>query len=93
MYAGHLGYWVSTASGTVSTGACDLYGYVIVSDGANAGTVTFRDGGASGTEQWYDSITATAGDCARVMFPHPLKFDTNLYIEVSNIDTISALTS
>ncbi|MFA5054250.1 MAG: hypothetical protein WC565_09340 [Parcubacteria group bacterium] len=91
MYAGDLNYYVATTDGTASAGACRLWGYVIVSDGSNAGTVSFLDGGSGGTQKWYDSVLATAGATTRFEFPQPLKFGTNLYLDVTNIGTISLL--
>lgn len=90
MFPGDLNYYVATTDGTASAGPCRLWGYVIVSNGANAGTVSFLDG-VGGTQQWYDSVLATAGATTRFEFPVGLKFPTALYIDQTNIGTISVI--
>jgi len=89
MFAGDLNYYVATTDGTASAGAGRLWGYVIITDGSHAGTVSFLDGGSGGTEIWYDSVTATAGDVARFAFPQGLKFGTNLFLNVTDISKVS----
>jgi len=91
MFPGDLNYYVATTDGTASAGPCRLWGYVIVSNGANAGTVSFLDGGSGGTEKWYDSVLATAGSTTRFQFPQPLKFSTNLFIDTTNTGKISVI--
>lgn len=90
MFPGDLNYYVATTDGTASAGPCRLWGYTIVSNGSNAGTVSFLDG-VGGTEKWYDSVLATAGATSKFQFPVGLKFATALYIDVTNVGTISAI--
>ncbi|MDD3134945.1 MAG: hypothetical protein PHF64_00450 [Methanoregula sp.] len=90
MFPGDLNYYVATTDGTASAGPCRLWGYVVISDGSHAGTVSFLDG-VGGTQQWYDVVPATANASVRYQFPVGLKFPTALYIDQTTIGTISVI--
>ena len=89
MFAGDLNYYVATTDGTASVGPGRLWGYVIITDGSHAGTVSFLDGGSGGTEIWSETVAAAAGSAVRFAFPQGLKFGTNLYLSVTNIGKIA----
>jgi len=77
-----------TADGAVSASPGKIWTICLLSDGSNAGTVVFKDGGASGTEIWKVQVTATAGDMAVVTFPDGLSYGTSLYADVTNIGSL-----
>lgn len=91
MFAGDLNYYVATTDGTASVGAGRLWGYVLIGNGAAQGSVSFLDGGSAGTEIWADSVTATAGDVARFAFAQGLKFDTNLYVDITTAAKVAVI--
>ena len=68
-----------------------LYGYSIKCGTAAAGSVLFRDGGASGTIRWGDGWAAVtaAGDVWRsIMFPIPIAFSTDIYVSITGTGTV-----
>lgn len=65
----------ATATGTVSSGPTILYG--IASALTTAGTLTLRDGGASGTVRATIDI---AGGNASFLIPFGLRFRTDLHV-------------
>ena len=77
-----------TADGVISATPGKMWTFSLLSDGTNAGTVIFKDGGASGTEIWAAQVTATAGDMKTVTFPDGLSYNTSLYADVTNIGSL-----
>ena len=77
-----------TEDGAVSANPGKMWTFCLLSDGTNAGSVIFKDGGASGTEIWRAQVTATAGDMAVVTFPDGLSYNTSLYADVTNIGSL-----
>ena len=88
MFVGDLNYFVTTTSDTASEGAGRLWGYVMIGNGTNQGSVSFSDGNK---EIWADSVSATAGDVARYTFPHGLKFSTNLLIGITTASKVAVI--
>ena len=74
-----------TAGGVVSASKGKVWTVTVISDGANAGSVVLKDGGASGTELWRIDVPATAGATESVTFPHGLSFSTSIYADISNV--------
>ena len=71
-----------TAAGTPAL----LYGYKIAGGITSQTVISFRDGGASGTIKWKDSIVAqaAAGNATPgFIFTVPLVFSTDLYVTVA----------
>jgi hypothetical protein len=89
-FAGKMRSYVATSSSTASGGAGRLWGYVAYGDGT-AATVTFLDGGSSGTTIWKDSIPATVGLATHFSFPQGLSYDTNLYVTLSHVSNVAVL--
>lgn len=77
-----------TADGVISATPGKMWAFSLLSDGANAGTVVFKDGGASGAEIWAAQVTATAGDMKTVTFPDGLSYNTSLYADVTDIGSL-----
>ena len=77
-----------TADGAVSASPGRIWAARLISDGANAGSVVFRDGGATGTIIWEMNVTSTAGDTEFVQFPEGVSFETNLYADVTTIGSL-----
>ena len=69
------GYKNITATGAVSTGACQLIGFYVNS--TNAGTLVLRDGGASGTVM-SGTITPAIG-----FHRFPANVGTSLYATIA----------
>jgi len=86
MYEGHLRYHVGDTDATVKAGPGYLAAYTVISDGSNAGSVSFSD---DTTEVWNTEVLATAGDTVNLLFPAPgLYFGTSLEIALTNIKKV-----
>jgi hypothetical protein len=77
-----------TSSQTITTAGKPglLYGYKIKGGQTSQTVVSFRDGGASGTILWKDSVIAqtAAGDATPgIVFTYPIVFTTDLYVTLS----------
>jgi hypothetical protein len=71
---------------TTSGKAGLLYGYKITAGPTSQTVVKFRDGGASGTILWQDSIIAqsAAGDATPGMFFNfPISFTKDIYVGIT----------
>lgn len=81
-----------TATGTVYTGRARLKKLVFV-DTASAGTVTVRDGGASGTTRLILTTPAAAGfrDVDIADAGDGLLFETDMHITLSNVTSLTAI--
>ena len=77
-----------TADDTVSASPGKIWAARLISDGTNAGSVAFRDGGATGAIIWEMNVTSTAGDTEFVQFPHGLSYETDLYADVTTIGSL-----
>ena len=77
-----------TADDVISASPGKLWAARLLSDGTNAGSVVFRDGGATGTIIWEMNVTSTAGDTEFVQFPHGLSYETSLYADVTTIGSL-----
>lgn len=83
---------VLASSGQVTLNPGKLRDITIVSDGANAGTVSILNNsttGSGGTEIWYGSVTKTAGDTFFASFPDGKSFTTNCYAVLANVTKVS----
>ena len=81
-----------TSSGIVTTAgkAGLLLGYALQVGTASQGSVTFRDGGVSGTIRWVDSNVAVtaAGDTTKLHdFTKPIVFSTDIYAVLTGTNT------
>jgi len=63
-----------------------LYGYKIKAGPTSQTVIAFRDGGASGTILWQDSLVAqaVAGDkTPGIFFTFPIVFTADLYVDIT----------
>jgi len=77
-----------TADGAVSAGPGKVWAVTVISDGANAGSVVLKDGGATGAEMWRIDVPATAGATETVTFPRGLSFETSIYADLTNVAAV-----
>ena len=71
------------ASGTAFAGRTRVRG-ALIEPGGNAGTLTFKDGGASGTTKFTINTTANGESFSVVIPSDGILFQTDVYVALSN---------
>ena len=78
-----------TASGSIFGGPARIKGWYII-DGASAGSVVFRDGGASGTVVCTIDTPGTATGHQDFTVPgNGIRCDTDVYVTVTNAASVT----
>jgi len=83
---------LTSTGGQVTLYPGKLRDITFVSDGANAGTVKILNNstdGTGGTEIWYGSVAAVAGDTFFASFPDGKSFVTNCWAVLANVTKAS----
>ena len=82
-----------STSGTIFAGPARLKGFVIVGAAGQASTITFKDGGSSGTTRVEFNVGANSNpNAVSVTIPgEGVRFNTNIYFATSG--TITGVTT
>lgn len=79
-----------TSSGTLKTSPGLVYAYLANHTGGN-GTITFRDGGSSGTVRWQLEVVASEDNPEMHTFPIPIRFKEDIYITIADNAEVSVV--
>jgi hypothetical protein len=79
----------NTASATFFAGPARLKG-IYFTGTANAGAITFRDGGSSGTTKLVVNSIASASAPTYILVPgEGVRFSTDLYVGLNNVASVT----
>lgn len=77
----------STSGTVVATGVkAKCYGFILIPDGSNAGTVILESGGSGGTARLRGRVLATVSEA--VILSHPITFNDGIYATLSGTGII-----